>query len=476
MTDASSPDLCVIGGGHAGLAVARRAAARGMKVVVVEPGPLGGAGRLADRVPAAMLSAAGTRAKLLRTADDFGLAAAEPKVSLRALHNRLTALTKDMQRDDAEERCAALGIEIVSEAGRFTDRRTFMAGEHSIRAGAFVLAVDPEPIVPDIAGLRQVPFFTARTIGGNARKLSHLLVIGAGATGLAVAQAYRRLGSAVTVVETAKALHDQDPEFVAILLGQLRQEGIDIREETAIAAIQKRGQGIGVVLDGPKGEARLDISHILVAAGSAVDIAALDIGKAGSRQRQGGQLAVGSDLRTSNRAIFAIGAAAGMPHARGIELAAEVVVENAQGGRRRLPPEFVPRFVGTDPMIAEVGLTEPMARARLKQNYRVVRCSFGEIDAARAAGLSGNARLILDSGDTLVGAALIGPDIAELAALFSLAVANRLTIPQLANFAPPAGSLAEIVPLLAARATEGRPANKARSGIARWLPLPGRIL
>jgi pyruvate/2-oxoglutarate dehydrogenase complex dihydrolipoamide dehydrogenase (E3) component len=117
-----------------------------------------------------------------------------------------------------------------------------------------------------------------------------------------------------------------------------------------------------------------------------------------------------------------------------------------------------------------------MARARLKQNYRVVRCSFDEIDAARAAGLSGNTRLILDSGDTLVGAALIGRDIAELAALFSLAIANRLTLPQLANFAPPAGSLAEIVPLLAARAAEGRPANKARGGIARWLPLPGRIL
>jgi pyruvate/2-oxoglutarate dehydrogenase complex dihydrolipoamide dehydrogenase (E3) component len=476
MTDVSRPDLCVIGGGHAGLAVARRAVARGMTVVVVEPGRLGGAGRLADRVPEAMLSAAGTRAQLLRTADDFGLAAVEPKVSLRTLHNRMVALTRDMQRDDAEERCAALGIEVVSEAGRFTDRRTFTAGERIIKAGAFVLAPDPEPIVPDIAGLRQVPFFTARTIGGNTRKLSHLLVIGAGATGLAIAQAYKRLGSAVTVVEAARALHDHDPEFVAILLGQLREEGIDIREQTAISAIQKRGQGIGVILDGPGGEARLDISHILVAAGSVVDISALDIDKAGLRQDKGGQLVVGPGLRTGNRAIFAIGAAAGMPHASGIELAAEVVVENAQGGRRRLPPEFVPRSVGTDPMIAQLGLTEPMARARLKQNYHVVRCSFDEVDAARAAALSGNARLILDSGDTIVGATLVGRDIAELAALFSLAVANRLAIGQLANFAPPAGSLAEIVPLLAARAAEGRPAKKVRGGIARWLPLPGRIL
>lgn len=475
MTEIMKPDLCVIGGGHAGLAVARRAVARGMKVIVVEPGRLGGAGRLADRVPAAMLSAAGRRAKLLQTADDFGLAAVEPKVSLRALHNRIEALTTDMQRDDAETRCAALGIEIVPETGHFADRRTFTTGEHTIKAKAFVLAADPEPILPDVAGLRQVPFFTERTIGDNTRKLSHLLVIGAGATGLALAQAYRRLGSTVTVVEKGKALHDHDPELVAILLGQLREEGIDIREETAITEIQKRGQGIGVVLDGPKGEARLDISHVLVAAGSAVDVSALDIDKAGLRQREGGQLVVGPDLRTGNRAIFAIGAAAGMSHASGIELAAEIVVENARGGRRRLPSEFVPRFVGTDPMIAQIGLTEPMARARLKQNYRVVRCSFDEIDAARAAALSGNARLILDNSDTLVGAALVGPEIAALAALFSLAIANRLNIRQLASFAPPAGSLAEILPLLAARAEEGRPA-KVRGGIARWLPLPGRPL
>jgi pyruvate/2-oxoglutarate dehydrogenase complex dihydrolipoamide dehydrogenase (E3) component len=470
MTDIAKPDLCVIGGGHAGLTVARRAAERGMSVMVIEAGELGGAGRLADAVPAATLAAAGARAQLMRTGGDLGLTGGEPKVSLRALGNRIAARIADMARDDAAERCAALGIEVVAEAGRFTDRRTFTVGDRPIRAKHFVLAIDGEPVIPAIDGLRGVPYFTSRTIGGNTRKLSHLLVIGGGATGLAVAQAYKRLGSQVTVVESGKALASHDPEFAAIVLRHLNEEKIDIREETAITAIQRRSQGIGVTLDGRDGEAKLDISHVMVAAGSRADLGGLDVEKAGLRPGADGRVAAGSDFRTGNRAIFAL------PPTGGSALAAAVIVDNALGGKkRRLPPELVPRVVATEPMLVEVGLTEALARARHKQNYRIVRCSFGESDTARAEGRAGSVRVILDGRDIVIGAGVVGADVAELAALFSFAIANRLGIDAFAAFVPPAGSLAEIAPLIAKRGEKGA-AGKTKGGIARWLPLPGRIL
>jgi pyruvate/2-oxoglutarate dehydrogenase complex dihydrolipoamide dehydrogenase (E3) component len=385
------------------------------------------------------------------------------------LGNRIAALTADMARDDAEERCAALGIEVVREAGRFTDRRTFTVGERPIRAKRFVIAKDADPVVPDIPGLGDVPYFTRSTIGGNTRKLSHLLVIGAGATGLAVAQAYRRLGSQVTVVDSGKALAAHDPEFSAIVLRHLSEEKIDIREETAITAIHRRSQGIGVTLDGKNGEAKLDISHIMVAAGSRADFGGLDVEKAGLRLGADGRVATGSDFRTGNRAIFALPPTGAM-------LAAEIVIDNLLAGRRRrLPPELVPRVVAAEPMLVEVGLTEAQARARHKQDYRIVRCSLSESDTARAQGRAGSVRLILDNRDTMIGAGVVGADVAELAALFSFAIANRLGIAAFAHFVPPLGSLAEIAPFIAEKAEKGT-AGKTKNGIARWLPLPGRTL
>jgi pyruvate/2-oxoglutarate dehydrogenase complex dihydrolipoamide dehydrogenase (E3) component len=471
MTEIAKPDLCVIGGGHAGLAVARRAAGRGASVIVIEPGRLGGAGRLADRAPITALAAAGTRAHLLRKAGEYGLAPAEPKVSLRALSNHIARLVADMERDDAAERCAALGIEVIADKGCFTDRRTFVAGDRTIRARRFVIAMEPEPVIPAIAGLADVPYFTRRTIGGNTRKLSHLMVIGGGATGLAVAQAYKRLGAQVSVVDKGRMLAGHDPELAAVLLRCLREEAIALYEETAIAAINKRGQGIGVTLAGKDGETQLDISHVLVAAGDGVDLSGLDVEKSGLRVGADGRLVAGSDFRTNNRAIFAMDATRDST-----ELMAATTVDNALGGKRRqLPAEAVPRIVACDPMLAEIGLTEKQARARYKQNYRVVRCGLAESDAARAASLTGSVRLILDGGDRVVGAGLVGPDVAELAALFGFVIAQRLNVAALADFAPPTGSLGEIAPILADKAQRSA-ASRSRGGRKRWLPLPGRTL
>src|SRR5690606_35936179 len=127
------------------------------------------------------------------------------------------------------ERFTGLGVHVITAPGRFIDKSTVAAGEYyRIKARRFVVATGSSPLVPPIPGLSDVPYFTNETIFDNNQHINHLLIIGGGPIGLELAQAYRRLGSKVTVLEAEAALSNVDPEMAKIVLGQLRGEGIDI--------------------------------------------------------------------------------------------------------------------------------------------------------------------------------------------------------------------------------------------------------
>src|SRR5690606_34042607 len=122
--------------------------------------------------------------------------------------------------------------------------------------------------------------FTTETIFDNTRKLTHLVVIGAGPVGLEIAQAYRRLGTDVTVIEAGQPLAQSDPELADIVLQRLRDEGVDIRPNTEVTSITARSMGIGVAIKSGEAEQLLDASHILVATGRSPNLDGLDLDKA----------------------------------------------------------------------------------------------------------------------------------------------------------------------------------------------------
>ncbi|HEY4199208.1 MAG TPA: NAD(P)/FAD-dependent oxidoreductase [Devosiaceae bacterium] len=450
MADIDKPDLCVIGGGNAGLRLAMRARALGASVILVEPEPMGTERRASAGIALGALTAAGQRAQQLRGSAVHGIAAVEPKVSFRALHDHVAARAAEIARDHSAERCAALGIAVVAATGSFRDRKTLVAGERLIRARRFAIATGIELVPPAIPGLTDIDYFTPDTIVDNARKLSHLLVIGAGPVGLALAQAYRRLGGAVTVVDAGTALPGVDPEFADLALRRLREEGLDLRDETRVTAIKARGQGIGVTLQTPDGEQALDISHVLLATGRQPAIAALDPDKAGIRH-QDGALQLRQDLRTTNPIVFALGGAADPAYEhQGLDRQVEAVISGALLGRsQRYAAELVPSLVPTDPAIASIGLTEATARQRFGTRYRVTRAAFAETDAARAAAQSfGTARLITDPAGRILGASIIGSGAAELIGFLAFAAARGINAGQLADFAAPYPALAELIGFL----------------------------
>ena len=334
--------------------------------------------------------------------------------------------------------------------GAFADPRTLRAGDTEIKARRFVIATGARLVQPDIPGLLSVPFFTTETIFDNTRKLTHLVIAGAGPTGVELALAHRRLGCEVTLIDPGKPLAQADPELSDIALRRLREEGVALLEESAIVAIQARSQGIGVVVRARDESQQLDASHILVASERLANLADLNLDAARVRRSKSdtGALSLNSSLRTSNSRIWAVGEAAGhapSPHLAQIE--ADIVVRAALLGRpSRFDPAAIPRVTLTDPPIAEIGLTEPMARARFRTGFSVLRASYAENDMARAGRESmGLVKLILGRGGQILGAGIVGTAAPELAALFALAIEQKVPAGRLAELTAPYPSYADIV-------------------------------
>jgi pyruvate/2-oxoglutarate dehydrogenase complex dihydrolipoamide dehydrogenase (E3) component len=304
-----------------------------------------------------------------------------------------------------------------------------------VAARRFVIATGSRPAVPAIANLETVPYLTNETIFGLSRLPTHLIVIGAGPVGLELAQAFRRLGSRVTVLEAERVLARDDPELVALLLEDFRAEGLAIREGAKVERVARRGRtGVRVALRNGEASETLDGSHLLVATGRRPDVAELGLEAAGVAYGERG-IRVDARLRTSNSRIYAIGDVTGGPqftHWAGYQ--AGLVVRSILfrlGGKVR--PDILPWATFTDPELAHVGLTEEQARGRYG-DIRVLRWPFSENDRAHAERATrGLVKLLATAKGRVVGVDILGRNAAELAAPYVLAVAEGMSVKSLAQ-------------------------------------------
>ncbi|MEO7223211.1 MAG: FAD-dependent oxidoreductase [Devosia sp.] len=477
MADVLTPDLCIIGAGASGLAVAHAARRLGASVVIVERGDTGGMSLKSGALALRALTAAADKAFAARSGAPFGVFGEPAKISFRKVHDHIAEIVGSGITEVAPAKLAAEGIDLLKGVGSFADPKTLKVGDTAIKARRFVIATGARPAPPDIPGLLAVPYFTTETIFDNTRKLTHLVVIGAGPMGLELALAYRRLGCDVTLVEQGRALSQADPELAEIALRRLREEGITLLEESAIVAIQARSQGIGVVIRNRDDPGTLDASHILVSTARAAALGDLKLDAARIRRSKSdaGALSLSASLRTTNPKVWAVGEAAGhapSPHLSQIE--ADFVVRAALLGlQSRYEPAAIPRLTLTDPPIAEIGLTEPMARGRFRTGFTVLRASYAENDLARAGreGM-GVVKLIVAAGGHILGAGIVGAGAPDLAALFALAIEQRIPAGKLADLAAPYPSYADLARQLGTQAASTTP----RSALEKRLFALNRLL
>jgi pyruvate/2-oxoglutarate dehydrogenase complex dihydrolipoamide dehydrogenase (E3) component len=446
MTESLTPDICVIGAGAGGLSVAAAAAAFGVSVVLVEKGKLGGECLNTGCVPSKSLLASAARAHTVARARAFGISAGAAEVDFGTVHRRVHGVIAAIAPNDSKERFSGLGVRVIAGAARFKDRATVVVGDSTeIKARRFVIATGSSPAVPPIPGLDAVPYLTNETVFDLTAAPRHLIVIGAGPVGLELAQAFRRLGSAVTVLDAAEPLAREDIECAAVVLDALAGEGIALRSNVAAARVDAVDAQIRVVVRSGDGETTLEGSHLLVATGRRANVDDLALEQARIARDRGG-IVVGKGLKTSNRRVYAIGDVAGRGEFTHLaNYHAGLVVRNALFRLpARVQENVVPRVTFTDPELAHVGLTEAQARSRYRA-IRVLRWPYHENDRAQAEGTAaGHIKVVTGKRGRILGATIVGAGAGELITVWTLAVSRRLNIRALAGIMVPYPTLTEI--------------------------------
>jgi pyruvate/2-oxoglutarate dehydrogenase complex dihydrolipoamide dehydrogenase (E3) component len=267
-----------------------------------------------------------------------------------------------------------------------------------------------------------VPYLTNHTLWGLTELPSHLAIIGAGAIGMEMAQAFRRLGSTVTLIEAFKPMPRDDAEAVALILETLRSEGVTILTETGIESVAKSAAGITITLAGNK---TIEASHLLVSAGRAPKVEGLGLENAGIEIGKDG-IIVDGRRRTSNPRIYAIGDCREGPrftHASGND-GSVATVNIALGFPSKIDHRALPWVTYTDPELAQVGLTEAAAREKLG-SIEVARQEFHHNDRAIAEGdTRGWIKMIRHKGK-VVGVTIVGRGAGELILPWSLAITGK---------------------------------------------------
>ena len=445
MTTLITTDVCVIGAGSGGLSVAAGASQMGADVVLIEKSEMGGDCLNTGCVPSKALLATGHVAQNMREADAFGVASTSPVVDWAEVNRHVRDVIAAIAPNDSVERFEGLGVNVIQAAASFIDEKTVKAGDVQVRAKYFVLATGSSAFVPPIEGLEKIEYFTNENIFDNKSAIDHLIVIGGGPIGIEMAQAHRRLGAKVTVMEVARLMIKDDRELAQVVIDRLTGEGISFYESGRNLRFEKTDMGLSAYCEMDGEEACVTGSHLLIATGRRATVDGLNLEAAAVNCSPRG-VDVDSRLRTSNSRIFAIGDVAGpyqFTHMAAYQ--AGIVIRNMLF---KLPAKVnytaVPWVTYTDPELAHVGMMEAEAKDAGKE-VRVLRWKFDENDRAQAERRTeGLIKVITEQNGRILGASIVGLHAGELIQPWILAISQKMKIGAVAAMIAPYPTLAEV--------------------------------
>lgn len=440
-------DLCVIGAGSAGLSATSLAAQLGARVVLVERAEMGGECLNTGCVPSKALLAAAKAAHAIRSAGRFGVEAGEPRVDFAAVHRHVQSVIAAIAPHDSVERFEGLGAQVIRAEARFVEPRLLQAGDTRIKARRVVIATGSSAAVPKIDGLDGVPCFTNESIFANDTLPEHLLILGGGPIGMEMAQAHRRLGAKVTVIEFDRAMGHDDRELVERLLKALAGEGVVVREKAKVEKVRREGDRIVLSLDEGGQKTEVAGSHLLVAAGRSARVDSLDLAKAGVEHTKDG-IVVDAKLRTSAKGVYAIGdvvaKAPRFTHIAGYH--AGIAVLNALiVPFSKTDYSSLPWVTYTDPELAHVGASEAAARKEHGDDkVQVVRAEMkGNDRALTELATLGAVKVIAHENGTILGVSILDTHAGEMTHLWVLAIRSGLKLKSIAQMIAPYPTLGE---------------------------------
>jgi pyruvate/2-oxoglutarate dehydrogenase complex dihydrolipoamide dehydrogenase (E3) component len=425
-------DLIVIGAGAAGLTAAKFAARMNARVALVEKNQIGGDCTWTGCVPSKALLKAAQVVHTVRTAAAFGVQVEPPRIDMMQVRRHIRHVIRDIEHQETEEVLTQEGIEVVLGAARFQDPFTVKVGERLLRGKSFILTTGAQPAIPPIPGLSATPYLTYQQIFDNASLPERLVVLGAGATGVEIAQAYGRLGSTVTLLDIG-LLPSFDP-LVGEVMGQ-RFEHEGIHYVTGLAtAVSHNGHAYEIAVDDGAQQA-IVADMLLLATGRLPNVAGLDLENAGVAYDFKG-IQVDDKLRSSAKHIYAAGDCTGGFQSthyagwQGYKAVRNILLPlSAQGVR-----PHIPLAVYTDPEIAQAGFNEAQAREVYGADVRVSLQPLSGVDRAvidRAA--DGFIKIVHKADGRLLGATIVAPRAGEMISEFVMALQHGLRIRDLAE-------------------------------------------
>lgn len=416
----------VVGGGAGGLTAAREANRRGARTLLVQDGPLGGDCTHTGCVPSkALLAAAG-----------HGLSFSEAMATVHRSIDQIAA-TEDAETLTRE------GIDVLAGRARLTGGRTLEIDGRTVRARNIILATGARPAVPPIPGLDERPHLTNETIFDLASRPRRLAVIGGGAIGVELAQAFRGLGSEVVVVEgEGRLLSREEPEASTVVEAHLRSCGVEVHTGARVERVERTETGeVGLRLDSGT---TVVADQLLVATGRTPITDGLGVEDAGVELDDRGYIRTDESLATTAPGIWAIGDVTGrMPFTHAAARMAFVAVGNALSRvplrTARFETAPIPWVTFTSPEVARIGMTE---REAADHGGRVAYLPLTDVDRGMITGetagfvklIAGPRRLLGNAGGgRLLGATIVAPAAGEMIGLVALAMRTNMFTGRLAQ-------------------------------------------
>ncbi len=425
-------DIIAIGGGAAGLVTAAGAAGLGARVALIERHRMGGECLWTGCIPSKALLASARVVAVARDAARFGVDLDRLRVDFARVMAHVHQAQQAIAPNDSPERFRGLGVDVVEGTAIFTDRSTLSVAGRTLQARHIVIATGSRPAIPEIPGIETVPVLTNENVFELESQPASLIVLGGGAVGVELAQAFALLGTAVTLLEMETGLlRTEDAEIAQLLAAKLQRDGVAVHTGVQVTRVAKSGEGVTVATS----QGTFAASALLVAAGRRANSDTLQLDHAGVKYDDK-HVHIDRYLRTTVKNIWAIGDVTSAPRFTHVaDYHARLVLRNALfPGRRAADYNTIPWAIYTHPELAHIGLTEAQARDQHGHQVQVWRKSFSELDRAIADGQTdGMIKVLADRTGRILGAHVFGGQASTLLGEISLAMKKKVTLSQLSG-------------------------------------------
>jgi len=405
-------DAIIIGTGQAGPSLAERLAKTGMHVAVIERGHFGGTCVNNGCTPTKTLIASAYVARLAKRAVEYGVEVGPVRVDMARVKARKDAVVESSRTSLEKWLRGLANVSVYRGEARFVKAHTVTVGADTLTAERIFINVGARPYVPDLPGVRQVPYLTNESMMDVDYLPEHLLVIGGSYVGLEFGQMYRRFGSRVTVIEMGpRLIGREDPEVSQAIRDILVAEDIAIRLDAMCIALESAPGGVQVRVECTEGPTRETGTHVLLAVGRVPNTDELGLREAGIETDDRGYIKVDDTLNTSVPNVYALGDCnghGGFTHTAYNDY--EIVADNLLSGAHRKLSDRIPIYgLFTDPPLGRLGRTEAEAR-RDGFNILIGRMPMTDVSRAREKGeTQGLMKVLVDaSTKQILGAAILG--------------------------------------------------------------------